>query len=54
MNEEIWIICNDYGYEGLHEPFKAYTTLEKAEKALRVMSEFNQCTLKLIRAELVE
>ena len=50
----IYIICQDYGYEGLHEPFKAYSTLEKAEKALRIMSELSHYSLKLVEAEIVE
>jgi len=53
MNK-IWIICKDYGYEGLQEPFKAYTTLEKAQNALRVISDLGIYSIKLIEAEIVE
>lgn len=52
---EIWIICKDYGaIEGLQEPFFAYTTLEKAQDALRIMSDLGTYSVKLVKAEVVK
>ncbi len=54
---EVWIICLDYGCEGLKEPFKAYTSLSKAQKAMRVMSDLginSISSIKLVKAEIIE
>ena len=44
----MWILCADYGCEGLYEPFYSFKTKEEAKAAEKMVQDFFGSGTKII------
>ena len=51
MSDVIWVICPDYGYEGLRAPIQAFADEAAAQRAIGLLSQsyqsFRLCAVPL-------